>query len=218
MQKVLKKIYICDLDETLYPGSTIRDASRFWLKRGYIGRAAYLKIIWWMALRKLGRLDHEAAFRSGIKLMAGWTEADFTDRCEEVYREVIKPTILPETIKHIQEWLADGQILIATESLQALIVPWQKDFGFLAVLGTEIKVRDGHVTGGLAGPVLRGEAKNAAVLAWATKNKIDLNDCVAVGGRAEDALLFQITGHAIAYKSDAALLELVRGTDWQVIE
>jgi phosphoserine phosphatase len=119
----------------------------------------------------------------------------------------------------VKTWQQEiGPLVIATQTLQPIAELFAKDLGAVAVFGTAIEVKNGIVTGRLAGPVLHGAAKNAAVTAWATEQGIDLAQSVAVGGRLDDVPLLKLTGQATVFRPDRALRHLAEQQGWKIID
>jgi HAD superfamily hydrolase (TIGR01490 family) len=77
-----------------------------------------------------------------------------------------------------------------------------------AVLGTEPVVRGGRLTGEVVEPLI-GEAKARAVLAWATRHRINPARCYAYGDHITDLPLLKTVGHAVAVGDDRTLAEYV---------
>ena len=209
----------CDLDETLYPGATIKDVGRYLAKRGTLGLTAYVKIGWWLFLKSIDRLNDEAAFAAGVQLLAGWPIEDLRSELDRAYQTVFKPRMGLAVFELVSQWQKQiGPLVLATESLTVIAEPFARDLGALAVLGTEVEVRHGRLTGKLAGPVLRNQAKNAAVIAWAKEHQIDLTRSVAIGARLDDVPLLKLTGQAIVLNPDRPMRHIAEHQGWKIVE
>ncbi|MBI4175138.1 haloacid dehalogenase-like hydrolase [Candidatus Berkelbacteria bacterium] len=214
-----KKVVICDLDHTLYPGATIKDFGRYLARRGKIRVTGYGKILWWLFLKSIGHLNDAAAFAAGVNLLRGFREVDLQAELERAYHRVFQPRLGQAIPALVKTWQAEiGPFVIATETLQPIAELFGRDLGATAVLGTAIEIEDGRVTGRLAGPVLQGAAKNAAVREWAEQHGIDLAQSVAVGGRLDDVPLLKLTGRAIVLHPDRSLRHLAEHQGWQIID
>jgi len=209
---------ICDMDETIYPGATAKDAGRWLLKHGYLGPTIYLKIIWWMVLRKLHLLNHEGAFAEAVAHLRGYKIGHLEKIMGELYREDLAQRISPAVRALVKQWERHGDLAFATESLAVIATPMAADLGGQTVLGTELEVRDGVVTGKLGGPVLRDEAKARAIVHWAAENDYDLTKSIGVGGRPEDASLLELVGHPVMLNPDAAARKLAQQKGWEIID
>lgn len=216
MQRVISGAVFCDLDETIYPGSTIKHVGRYLLRRGKLPRSVYRRLIWWLFLRKCGLLNDEKAFVKGIQLIAGWSFIDLETEIRQAYIEVLRPNVPKDVWKLAKKWRQRGPLVLATESLRSIAAPFAEDLGCAAVLATEIEVHKGIVTGKLAGPVLHNEAKNHAVRSWAKTHSVALADSLAVGGRVEDVPLLQLAGEQLVLYPDRAMAQLANRSSWQI--
>ncbi|MEK7461233.1 MAG: HAD-IB family hydrolase [Patescibacteria group bacterium] len=207
----------CDLDETLYPGLSIKDASSWFLQKGYLSRWNYLKIAWWIMLKKLGRLDDEAAFAAGVGLLAGWQEIRFKKAIGEAYAAVLRPKLRPAIYKQMVTWKKRGPVVLVTETLAPIAETFARDLGADAVIATQLDVQNGRLTGKLVGPVMRGEAKLSALRAFAEREKIDLRASIGVGGQIEDTPLIVSCGQGIVINPNNALACVARQAGWKIL-
>lgn len=216
--KPWRRVVFCDLDETIYPGATIKDVGAWLLHRGELSRLLYLKILWWLVLHKLGRLDDVAAFQEGVKLLAGWPAATLAERAALAYQQALRPR-LPQKIHHyLKEWKKIGPLVLATESLDLVAQPFVHDLGFDDLLATRLEVTGGVVTGRVAGSVLKGETKARLVRDWCHRHQIDLAQSLAVGGRVDDAPLLLLTGRAIMINPDRPAQRLAKEHGWEILQ
>lgn len=208
----------CDLDETLYPGATIKDVGAWLLQRGELSRLLYLKILWWLVLHKLGRLDDVAAFHEGVKLLAGWPATTLAERAELAYRQALRPRLPTGLQRYLKEWQKVGPLVLATESLDLIAEPFRRDLGFDDLLATRLEIAGGLVTGRVAGSVLEGETKARLVRDWAHRHQIDLTQSLAVGGRVDDAPLLLLVGRAIMINPDRPAQRLAKEHGWEILQ
>lgn len=206
-----------DVDETIYPGSTIKDVGRYLLDQGKLSHRIYFKLIWWLLLRKLGRLNDEKAFGEGIKLMTGWRFVDLERDARAAYAAILEPRIPERVWQLARTWRKHGPLVLATESLRTIVAPLAEDLNAAGVLATDVEVRNGVLTGRIKGRVLRGEAKNAAVQEWARRHNIDLAESYAVGARLEDEPLLALVGYGIVINPDRSMTRLAQKRGWEII-
>lgn len=216
MGKAGRGAFFCDLDETLYPGLSIKDASRWLLAHGYLSKSNYLRIAWWLFLKRLGKLDDEAAFAVGVKLFAGWKIDDFEQAVAKAYTDALRSKLRPAVYGYVASWKKKGPVILVTETLAPIAAAFARDLGADEVIATELEAVDGRLTGRLAGPVVHGEAKLAALRAWAARQKIDLHQSIGVGGNVEDTPLIASCGRGIVMNPDDALARLARAAGWEI--
>jgi putative phosphoserine phosphatase/1-acylglycerol-3-phosphate O-acyltransferase len=216
MEKGGKGATFCDLDETLYPGLSIQDASRWFLAQGYLSKWNYLKIAWWILLKKIGHLDDEAAFAAGTQLFKGWTAAAFTKAVHKAYVEDLRPRLAPAVYAAVARWKQRGLVVLVTETYAPIAEAFARDLGVDAVIATTPEVKKNKLTGLLGGPVMRGEAKLAAIRDWAKEHRVDLRESTGVGGTIDDAPLIISCGRGIAVNPDDALARVARSAGWRI--
>lgn len=205
-----------DLDETIYPGLTIKDTARWMLAHGYLSKWAYLKILWWLFLRSIGRLNHEAAFRGGAELLKGYRNDELQVAIREAYERFLKPKLSGELRQHIRTWKRRGRLVLATESLGPIARAFAEDLGFDDVLATELEIKSGVVTGRLAGSPLFGNEKVRAIEAWANEHDVRLEKSLAIGGKLDDLPMFESVGGVIIYEGDEATIQFAHKKGWHV--
>ena len=64
-------------------------------------------------------------------------------------------------------------------------------------------MRDGVLTGGLAGPIIDAKAKADTLIEWAGESDVALRQTVAVGDGANDLEMMAITGLAVGFDAKA---------------
>lgn len=209
-------VTFCDLDETLYPGSTIKDVNSWFFRQHFLPVSTFVKVLGWLVRRKLGILNHDQAFTRGVALLAGWDEQTLKDRVEQAYQVVVKPRLSQGVRDLVKKWQADGPVIIATESLDVVAAPLVADLKLDGLVATELEIINGKVTGRLGSKVLFGPAKNDAVKAYARDNAIDLQTCRAVGGRVEDAPLLELVGQPVMLNPNAPAVKLATIQGWEI--
>ncbi len=212
-----KIVTFCDLDETLYPGSTIKDVNSWFFREHFLPASTFVKVLGWLVRRKLGILNHDQAFTKGVALLAGWDEQTLRDRVEQAYQAVVKPRLSTGVRNLVKQWQADGPVIIATESLDVIVAPLVADLKLDGLIATELEIVNGKVTGHLASKVLYSKAKNEAVKAYAKKHGVDLQASRAVGGRVEDAPLLELVGRPVMLNPNMPAAKLGQRRGWEII-
>jgi len=135
-----------------------------------------------------GAGDDEAAVR---RLVAGWAgedEADVARRARAVLRDDLGAALRPPVWSLVAAHRRAGHRVVVTgHAPRPVLEPVAEDLGADELLATEVEVRDGVLTGEMAGPVLidgRGEGKAAALAAT-----LDRRPAFVTAGRCADALL-----------------------------
>lgn len=212
----MKRVLFLDLDETIYPGLTIKDTARWLLAHGYLAKWKYLKILGWLFLQAIGQLDHDRAFRGGAALLRGYEIERLERAIERAYDQSLKAKISPKLREQLAVWRSEYRVVLATESLAPIAAVFAHDLGCDAVLATQLQVKDGRVTGQLIGRPLFGQVKVAVIKQWARENSVDLARSVAVGGRADDTPMLEAVGTAIILNPDETMRILAQERSWPI--
>lgn len=213
-----KGAVFCDLDNTIYPGESIRDTGAWLIGQGYLPKLTYLKIAWWLVLRKLGRLNNQDATKRGIALLEGWSETELSERFGAAFRAVLAPRLSPAAQNLVSQWKKSGPVVLVTATQRLIAEPIAQALGFDDVIATELEIIDGKASGRLTGPLLEGAAKNQAVSAWAKDHHIDLAASWAVGSTLEDLPLLSLTGSGIVVNPTPEVRVLATKANWEIVE
>ena len=163
----LKTIHVFDFDGTLTTCDTLLRFITF-----ACGRRAF----WWgmllhaplLVLMKLGLYDNgRAKERVFQHFFRGMSEAEFNDWCEW-FAEAFAYILRPQGMEALRQALADDhQVVVASASIDRWVRPFFATLSpltphpspLITVIGTEIEVREGRLTGRFATPNCYGEEK-----------------------------------------------------------
>jgi HAD superfamily hydrolase (TIGR01490 family) len=210
-----------DVDNTLMQGASI-----YYLARGLAARKMFnlldlLKVTWvQVAYRLRGREDSEhidAVRQSALAFVADHKVADIVELGEQIYDETMARRIWQGTRDLALRHLAAGErVWLVTATPVELANILSSRLGLTGALGTVAETRDGVYTGALAGGLLHGEAKAAAVRALAAREGLDLALCSAYSDSANDLPMLQLVGHPHVVNPDSRLLAEARQRGWPV--
>ena len=83
----------------------------------------------------------------------------------------------------------------------------QKALGVDYVFANQLEIEDGHLTGGLEGPIVDGEAKARLLAELAAEEGISLEQVIAVGDGANDLKMLSTAGLGIAFHAKPVVKE-----------
>jgi len=142
-----------------------------------------------------GELDFAASLRERVATLAGLST--------EVFREVgalIRPT--PGVHALIEGLHAGGsRVGVVSGGFHELLDPLAETLGLDHWRANRLEVVDGHLTGGLVGPIIDATAKAHALAEWAALEGIDLCSTVAVGDGANDLSMMRVAGLGVAFNA-----------------
>jgi HAD superfamily hydrolase (TIGR01490 family) len=87
----------------------------------------------------------------------------------------------------------------------------------MAIIGTQLEVRDGSWTGEIAGEHMYGDAKQRAIVRLAAAYRLDLARSFAYGDSVSDLPMLETVGHPAAVNPSANLERAARARNWPVI-
>jgi HAD superfamily hydrolase (TIGR01490 family) len=212
-----------DVDNTLMRGASIYHFARGLAARDMFTPLDLLKMTWvQVAYRLRGKEDSghiDAVRQSALAFVADHKVADIVELGEQIYDETMARRIWQGTRDLALRHLAAGErVWLVTATPVELANILSSRLGLTGALGTVAETRDGVYTGALAGGLLHGEAKAAAVRALAAREGLDLALCSAYSDSANDLPMLQLVGHPHVVNPDSSLLAEARQRGWPVHE
>ena len=220
-------IVVSDMDGTLATAETWRGVLA-WIRDQYPSPAARRFVrarLHRILLAKAGILDKEA-FRGRwmedqARLLRDLPEPRLRQMAEWVVGEHLWPSrrhaaidAVIATSERARRDHPGTRLVLATGAYQPLGEAFARRIGADVALGTPLELRDGVVTGALAGPTASGEAKAAAVLAEAAGGEV----LAAFGDTVADIPLLRLATRAVAVAPDKALRREAAARGWELVE
>lgn len=148
-----------------------------------------------------GELDFAESLRARVKTLAGLPTSVF----EEVGR-LIRPT--PGVHDLIAGIHAHGsKVGVVSGGFHELLDPLADHLGLDHWRANRLEVVDGHLTGGLVGPIIDAAAKADALAEWAAVHNVPLVRTVAIGDGANDLEMMAVAGLSIAFNAKPRVKE-----------
>lgn len=175
---------------------------------------ASLPLFW--AADKLSRKMFNALF---YRYYAGHSEDRLVVLAEEMFEDVIKPTIFPGTRDLIEESRRAGcrQVLV-TGGLDFTVRPLARYLGMDDVVANRLEFVDGIATGRLEKPFVAGATKAQIIRDYAAKHGLDLKKCWAYSDSYSDYPMLAVVGRPTAVNPDLRLRAVARSYDWPVVD
>src|SRR5699024_9456993 len=161
---------------------------------------------------------HIARVRArALSMIKGHSVAEMLAVAEEVYEQVLSHRIFPGARELLDQHLADGdQVWIVTAAPREVGELVARRLNLTGVLGTVAEQRDGVYTGNLAGDMMHGEHKAAAVRRIAEAEDLDLDECAAYGDSSHDIPMLRSVGNPCAINPDPRLRLFAADIGWPV--
>jgi putative phosphoserine phosphatase/1-acylglycerol-3-phosphate O-acyltransferase len=152
-----------------------------------------------------------------IDAWEGRAEDELEELGERLYIQRIAGMVYPEARALVRAHKRKGHtVALASSATRFQAAPLARDLGIEDVLVTPIEVVKGVVTGRLSGPILWGEGKKNAVLEFARKRKIALEESYAYGNGDEDVPFLEAVGRPRPLNPQSGLERVARERGWPV--
>jgi phosphoserine phosphatase len=187
LQRRAKRLVVMDVDSTLIQDEVIE------LIAAEAGCADEVAAITAAAMR--GELDFEASLRARVALLAGLPESAL-DRVRSNVRLAPGARTLVRILKRLGYRVAvvSGGFSQITDFLAA-------DLELDYAVANTLEIVDGHLTGGLVGPVIDRAAKASALERFARDSGVPISQTVAIGDGANDLDMLGRAGLGIAFNA-----------------
>jgi HAD superfamily hydrolase (TIGR01490 family) len=210
-----------DVDNTLMRGASIYHFARGLAARKLFGTREMAAMMWGQLafrLRGAENAEHiDAARQAALAFVAGQRVDEVVALGEEIYDDTMADRIWAGTRDLTQRHLDAGQrVWLVTATPVELANILSRRLGLTGALGTVAESSGGVYTGRLAGGLLHGEAKAAAIRALAERAHLDLARCSAYSDSANDLPMLSLVGHPHAVNPDAGLRAVARERGWPV--
>ncbi|HEY3981568.1 MAG TPA: HAD-IB family hydrolase [Streptosporangiaceae bacterium] len=210
-----------DVDNTIMRGASIYHFARGLTARKMFGPRDMAAMMWGQLafrLRGAENAEHiDAARQAALAFVAGQRVDEVVALGEEIYDDTMADRIWAGTRDLTQRHLDAGQrVWLVTATPVELANILSRRLGLTGALGTVAESSGGVYTGRLAGGLLHGEAKAAAIRALAEREHLDLARCSAYSDSANDLPMLNLVGHPHAVNPDAELRAVARERGWPV--
>ena len=156
--------------------------------------------------------------KHGVAAMAGRDADTMLELGERLFAQKIAAAVRPQARELVRaHQRMKHTVAVASAATRFQIEPLARDLGISNVLCTEIEVVDGVITGELAGPMLWGEPKGAAVRAFAREHGVDLTVSYAYGNGDEDVPFLGSVGNPHPLNPHTGLVVAAQTYGWPIL-
>ena len=191
--KRVKGLLVMDVDSTLIMEEGID------LLGEEAGVGAQVAAITERAMR--GELDFEAALRERVALLKGLPEDIFTQIAEKIH-------FTPGAEELVDELHKRGyKVGLVSGGFHETVDRLAEQLGIDYVKANRMEIQQSLLTGQVLGEIVTKDTKLAMLKAWAAKNKLELNQTIAMGDGANDLPMIQAAGIGIAFMAKPIVRE-----------
>ena len=157
------------------------------------------------------------------QLFYGYYAGEPEDRlvllAEELFADVIKPSIFPRTMDLIAESKRAGlKTVIVSGGLDFTVRPLARHLAVDDFIANRLEFEDGRATGQLKKPFVAGATKAQIMRDYAAEHGIDLGRSWAYSDSYSDYPMLAVVGHPTCVNPDFRLRTVARSYDWPVID
>jgi phosphoserine phosphatase len=186
-----KKLVLMDVDSTLIAQEVID------LLAAKAGAGDRVKEITESAMR--GEIDFEKSLRERVSLLKGLPQSVI----EEVRAEI---TLTPGARTLIRTLKRLGHtVAVVSGGFIEVIEPILIELGITLYRANSLEIHNGVLTGGLMGPIIDRPAKAQALVDFASKEGVGLEQTIAIGDGANDLDMITAAGLGIAFNAKQAV-------------
>lgn len=151
-----------------------------------------------------------------------WYKGQSEDRlrylADEMFEEVIKPSIYPGTLDLLEQSKSMGhRQVVVTGALDITVRPLLRFLGITEYAANRLEFSDGIATGRLIPPVMASATKASWIRTYAEREAISLSDCYCYADSMSDLPMLSIVGHPTATNPDLRLRSTALRHDWPVL-
>jgi phosphoserine phosphatase len=191
-----RRLVAFDMDSTLIQAEVIDELAKA------AGVGAEVAKITESAMR--GEIDFSESFRSRLRLLKGLEES----RLEEIAQQIPLTDGAERLIGTLRK--LGYRTAILSGGFTYFGRRLQKQLGIDYLHANELEIRDGRVTGEVAGEVVDGRRKALLLREIAARENISLEQVIAVGDGANDLPMLNIAGLGIAFHAKPVVKESAR--------
>ena len=207
-----------DFDGTLIDGfSALYLVKERWNKR-QMGPREISELLTFGLNQTPADADFHELITQAVKRWKGLSEQEMTEQWQKLFIRHIAQTMFPEAWRLVQAHHRMGHtVAIASSATRYQILPAARELGIEHVLATPVQVRDGVLTGRLAGSPLWNEHKARAVQAFAAKHSVRLAASYGYANGDEDIAFLSSVGWPLAVNPKPQLQRHAREHGWPAL-
>ena len=207
-----------DFDDTLIDSNSSKIGFKWLYENKLISRGFLIKTVIWGILYKFRIISDITMANSLIKFYKNRKLEYFEKKANDFYDNLIKPRLVPEMVKKVDEHKKAGHYLvIVSGSIRYYLEPVAKDLGFDNIISTDLEVgSDGVLTGKPIGKICLNDYKRELAEKLAAKMDFDLPNSYAYGDSESDIPLLQLVGNPIAVQPSTKLRKIAEKHNWQI--
>lgn len=213
----MPKLTIFDLDNTLLAGDSDRAWGQYIVEKKIVSDAFLVESEKFYNSYYEGDLDIDGFLAFCLKPLTENKLSELLELREGFIEDKIKPMMLEEAIRTVEQKKIEGPVIIATATNSFVTRPIADLFKIKDLIATEFVIRDNEFTGEVDGIPCFREGKVKKVEEWVEANGYDLSSATFYSDSFNDLPLLEKVETAIIVDGDDKLIEQAKNNDWECI-
>ena len=213
----MPKLTIFDLDNTLLAGDSDRAWGQYIVEKKIVSDAFLVESEKFYNSYYEGDLDIDGFLAFCLKPLTENKLSELLELREGFIEDKIKPMMLEEAIRTVEQKKIEGPVIIATATNSFVTRPIADLFKIKDLIATEFIIRDNEFTGEVDGIPCFREGKVKKVEEWVKANGHDLSSATFYSDSFNDLPLLEKVETAIVVDGDDKLIEQAKNNDWECI-
>jgi HAD superfamily hydrolase (TIGR01490 family) len=209
-----------DIDHTVISKNSASLYVKYMYKKGRLGIASVIKMMYYLALYKMDMLKFEELAERETKKYKGELEKYSIDLCQTWFDEVVVNYIYPEAKRLMEEHRKKGDPVVFLSSASVYLArPLAKHMGVEHYLCNRPEVdEDGVFTGELSKPFCYGKSKVLHARKFAEQWGLDLSESFFYTDSVTDLGAMESFGNPVAVNPDPLLRKQALKRGWRIID
>ena len=213
----MPKLTIFDLDNTLLAGDSDRAWGQYIVEKKIVSDAFLVESEKFYNSYYEGDLDIDGFLAFCLKPLTENKLSELLELREGFIEDKIKPMMLEEAIRTVEQKKIEGPVIIATATNSFVTRPIADLFKIKDLIATEFIIKDNEFTGEVDGIPCFREGKVKKVEEWVKANGYDLSSATFYSDSFNDLPLLEKVETAIVVDGDDKLIEQAKNNDWECI-
>ena len=213
----MSKLTIFDLDNTLLAGDSDRAWGQYIVEKKIVSDDFLIESEKFYNSYYEGDLDIDGFLAFCLKPLTENKLSELLELREGFIEDKIKPMMLKEAIRTVNQKKLEGPVIIATATNSFVTRPIADLFEIKDLIATEFVIKDNEFNGEVDGIPCFREGKVKKVEEWVNINGYNLSSATFYSDSFNDLPLLKKVGVAIVVDGDDKLIEQAKNNDWECI-
>ena len=213
----MSKLTIFDLDNTLLAGDSDRAWGQYIVEKKIVSDDFLIESEKFYNSYYEGDLDIDGFLAFCLKPLTENKLSELLELREGFIEDKIKPMMLKEAIRTVNQKKLEGPVVIATATNSFVTRPIADLFEIKDLIATEFVIKDNEFNGQVDGIPCFREGKVKKVEEWVNINGYNLSSATFYTDSFNDLPLLKKVGLAIVVDGDDKLIEQAKNNDWECI-